>query len=85
MAQLVARTAGGREVASSSLVIPTIKAILTFTVSLDRLQYKEAVYRAIACIYVRGKSGQYRIRQPLTAAGGDPRESATETIPPVFR
>ena len=36
---------------------------------------------------VRGKSGQRRIRQPLTAAGRDPRESATETIPPltIFR
>ena len=26
-----------------------------------------------------GKSGQHRIRQSLTATGGDPRESATET------
>jgi len=29
-----------------------------------------------------GKSGQHRERQLLTATGGDPRESATETIPP---
>lgn len=29
----------------------------------------------------RGKSGQHREGQLLTATGGDPRESATETIP----
>gem|GEM_PF-1141101 len=27
----------------------------------------------------RGKSGQYRAEQSLTATGGNPRESATET------
>ena len=37
----------------------------------------------VASFTRRGKSGQCRIRQPLTAAGGDPRESATETIPPT--
>jgi len=30
-------------------------------------------------MWARGKSGQHRMRQPLTAAGGNPRESATET------
>ena len=35
-------------------------------------------------VSARGKSGQYRVGQPLTAAGGNPRESATETIPPVI-
>lgn len=30
----------------------------------------------------RGKSGQHRTGQSLTTTGGDPRESATETIPP---
>lgn len=35
----------------------------------------------IACDLARGKSGQHRIRQSLTATGGNPRESATETIP----
>ena len=45
------------------------------------LQYiSQPVGQSLA--FARGKSGQYRIRQPLTAAGGDPRESATETIPP---
>jgi hypothetical protein len=29
-----------------------------------------------------GKSGQHRERQLLAATGGNPRESATETIPP---
>ena len=31
---------------------------------------------------IRGKSGQYRARQLLTATEGNLRESATETIPP---
>lgn len=35
-------------------------------------------------MYMRGKSGQRRIRQPLTAAGGDSRESATETKLPFM-
>ena len=30
-------------------------------------------------VMLGGKSGQHRIRQLLTATGGDPRESATET------
>jgi hypothetical protein len=32
----------------------------------------------------RGKSGQHRERQLLTAIGGNPRESATETRLPLF-
>ncbi len=32
---------------------------------------------------VGGKSGQYRARQLLTATRGNPRESATETKPPL--
>jgi hypothetical protein len=32
---------------------------------------------------MRGKSGQHRTRRLLTATGGDSRESATETRPPV--
>ncbi len=36
----------------------------------------------IARQLVGGKSGQHRTRQLLTATGGDPRESATETKPP---
>lgn len=32
-------------------------------------------------IWSRGKSGQLRTEQLLTATGGNPRESATETIP----
>lgn len=31
-----------------------------------------------------GKSGQRRTRQSLTATGGDPRESATETKLPLI-
>jgi len=34
---------------------------------------------------VRGKSGQYRARQLLTATEGNLRESATETKPPHLR
>ena len=37
----------------------------------------------IACDLARGKSGQHRIRQSLTATRGDPRESATETKLPI--
>lgn len=33
-------------------------------------------------VMLGGKSGQHRIRQSLTATGGNSRESATETIPP---
>ena len=32
-------------------------------------------------IWARGKSGQHRTRQSLTATRGNSRESATETIP----
>ncbi len=31
-----------------------------------------------------GKSGQHRTRQLLTTTRGNPRESATETIPPAY-
>ena len=33
----------------------------------------------------RGKSGQHRTGRSLTATGREPRESATETKPPVYR
>ena len=33
----------------------------------------------------RGKSGQYRTQQLLTATEGNLRESATETIPPLTK
>ena len=42
--------------------------------------YRQSARRPLA--FARGKSGQHRIRQSLTATGGNPRESATETIPP---
>ncbi len=35
--------------------------------------------------FLRGKSGQHRGGQLLTATGGDSRESATETIPSRLR
>lgn len=41
-----------------------------------------ADYRIIARLVIaRGKSGQYRAWQSLTATGDDSRESATETKP----
>lgn len=43
-------------------------------------------YRLIACASnARGKSGQHREGQLLTATGGNSRESATETKPPSYR
>jgi hypothetical protein len=39
VAQLVARTAGGREVAGSSPVTPTIKDFMSFEVRFERLSH----------------------------------------------
>lgn len=43
----------------------------------------EAAHQTIAPLIGGGKSGQHRVRQSLTATGGDSRESATETKLPV--
>lgn len=41
--------------------------------------YSRGARKTTAGVYTRGKSGQHRIRQLLTATGGNSRESATET------
>lgn len=94
---LVARTAGGREVASSSLVIPTKhpskEGFLIATNNTVNIQFmflqvgynkKRQLIEQSPVFNAGGKSGQHRTRQLLTATGGNSRESATETIPPVW-
>jgi len=41
-------------------------------------------HSAAACVFAGGKSGLRRAWRSVTQTGSDPRESATENIPPLY-